>query len=146
VKSRVGLILGFVGVFGLGAVAGGAVVAGSHARHQAALMGQAGRGSFAALLVRRLKLRPEQRSAVEAIVGRYDSDRERIVAPVEPAVKARRAAMRQEVRAALDPSQTGEFDALTRELDENRARRAGHGASAAAPASEAPVELGASNR
>jgi hypothetical protein len=144
VKSRVGLILGFVGVFCLGAVAGGAVVAGSHARHQAALMGQPGRGSFAALLARRLKLRPEQRAAVEAIVGRYETDRERILAPVEPAVRDRRSAMRREVRAALDPSQTGDFDGITRELDENRARRSGHAASAAA--SEAPAALGASNR
>lgn len=143
-KLRVGLILGFVGVFCLGAVAGGAVVAGSHARHQAALIGQPGRGSFAALLARRLKLSPEQRTTVEAIVGRYESDRERILAPVEPAVKERRAAMRREVRAALDPSQATDFDAVTRELDENRARRGGHGASAAA--SGTPVELGASNR
>jgi hypothetical protein len=48
------------------------------------------------------------------------------------------------VRAALDASQASDFDAVTRELDENRARRSGRGASAAA--SEAPAELGASNR
>jgi hypothetical protein len=144
VKSRAWLIAGFVAVFCLGAVAGGAVVAGSHARHQTALLGQPGRGSYAALLTRRLKLRPEQRTAVEAIISRFDADRERILGPVEPALHERRAAMRSEVRATLDPSQANDFDALTRELEENRARRGGHGAAAAA--SNAPAALGAANR
>jgi hypothetical protein len=134
VKSRVRLIAGFVAVFCLGAVAGGAVVAGSHARRQAALLGQPGRGSFAMLLSRRVKLRPEQRTTIEGIVGRYEADRERILTPVEPTLRERRSAMRSEVRATLDPSQTGDFDALTRELDENRSRRAGHPAGAASEA------------
>lgn len=142
-KQRVWLIVGFVAVFCFGAVAGGAAVAGSHARRQAALLGQAGRGSYAALLNRRVKLRPNQRGVVEGIVSRYEVDRERIISPVEPTLRARRAAMRDEVRATLDSAQATDFDALNRELDENRARRVGHAAPAA---SEASSERGAANR
>lgn len=146
-KQRVWLILGFAGVFCLGAVAGGAAVAGSHARRQAALLRQSGRGSYAALLDRRLKLRPEQRGVVEGIVAHYEADRERIMSPVEPALHARRLTLRSEVRAALDASQASDFDELNRELDENRARRAGHAPAASAPAgSVAYPVLGASNR
>lgn len=146
-KQRVWLVVGFIAVFCLGAVAGGAAVAGSHARRQAALLGPPGRGSYAALLTRRVKLRPEQRGVVEGIVSHFEADRERIMAPVEPTLRARRAAMRSEVRATLDANQATDFDNLNRELDENRARRAGHAASAAtATASEAAPELGASNR
>jgi hypothetical protein len=142
VKSRIWLIAGFVLVFCLGTVAGGAAVAGSHARHQAAQLHQPGRGSFGALLAR-LKLRPEQRATIDTIVGRYELDRGRIMAPVLPAVRDRRAAMRQEVRATLDANQAADFDNLTRELDENRARRASHAAAAPSAATDGP---GASNR
>jgi hypothetical protein len=142
VKSRARLIIALVAVFCLGAVAGGAAVAGSHALRQAALLGQPGRGSYVAMLTRRLKLSPEQRSAVEGIVGRYEVDRERLMAPVEPAVHERRAAMRREVRATLNPSQATDFDTLTRELDENRARRGGHTGAAASASTRV---LGAAN-
>jgi len=155
-KQRVWLIVGFVAVFFLGAVAGGAAVAGSHARRQTALLGQPGRGSYAALLNRRLKLRPEQRGVIEGIVSHFEADRERIMAPVEPTLHARRAAMRSEVRTTLDASQATDFDNLNRELDENRARRGGHASSsasgasmgvpAATPSGEPAPVLGASNR
>ncbi|HTQ04558.1 MAG TPA: hypothetical protein VMI54_11910 [Polyangiaceae bacterium] len=147
-KQRGWLIVGFVAVFLLGAVAGGAAVAGSHARHQAALLGPPGRGSYAALLNRRLKLRPDQRGVVEGIVSKFEADRERIMTPVEPALRARRTAMRAEVRATLDAEQATDFDSVNRELDENRSHRGHGGSSANAPpaASEAPQELGASNR
>jgi len=146
-KQRVWLIVGFVAVFCLGAVAGGAAVAGSHARRQTALLGQPGRGSYAALLNRRLKLRPEQRGVIEGIVMRFEGDRERIMAPVEPALHARRSEMRNEVRAKLDASQATDFDNLNREFDENRARRAGHAAAVSAPVgSDGAAALGASNR
>ncbi len=146
-KQRVWLVVGFVAVFCLGAVAGGAAVAGSHARRQAALLGQPGRGSYAALLNRRLKLRPEQRGVIEGTVSRFEADREHIMAPVEPTLRARRLEMRKEVRATLDASQASDFDTLNREMDENRARRAGHAAAASAPVgSEAAPVLGASNR
>jgi hypothetical protein len=145
VKQRLWLIAGFVAVFCLGAIAGGAAIAGSHARQQVKLLDPPGRGSFATLLERRVQLRPEQRSNVEAIVGRYEADRERLLAPVEPAMRERRAAMRREVRATLDADQLGEFDAVTRELDEERARRAGRSAASGASADPAGA-LGASNR
>lgn len=121
--------LGYVGVFVLGAVAGGALVQWRLvARQTARLDPQNPHAEFISSLDQRLDLEPKQKALIEAILTRYDPLRARVMAPVEAEMTRVRSDMRREMRSVLNPAQQSKFDELMRAHDERRERRRSAGA------------------
>jgi Spy/CpxP family protein refolding chaperone len=121
-------LAGYLGVFLLGAVTGGFAMHAKDARSDATVFDDRG-GSRHRMYVwsldKKLGLSAAQRQRIEAILAMHDAERDAILAPVEPRMKALRALIRGEIREALTPEQGREFDELMRRYDEGRAQRRG---------------------
>lgn len=125
-RRRLAGVVGYLGVFLLGAVTGGSVMRATDARSDATVFDDQGGNRhrmYVWSLDKKLDLTAPQRQRIEAILATHDGERDAISAPVEPRLKELRALIRGEIREVLTPEQRGEFDELMRRYDEGRGQR-----------------------
>jgi len=122
---RAALYLLLVFVLGLAIGSLGLLWAGKHGWVPRGWWGRGSSGpqDAVAWLDRELKLTPEQRQQLEAILDEMAAGYRGIRERVGPEYEAVRQAGREKIRAILTPEQRARFEELVRGLDEERARR-----------------------
>lgn len=76
-------------------------------------------------LDRELKLSPEQHARIDTVLTRSEADIRGLMTETRPRFEAISTRTRSEIQAVLTPAQQQEFTALTRQIEERRARRRG---------------------
>ena len=124
-KSKLAAAVLLFGVFGSGAVVGGAASAafGDRPAEERTRRDGRNRGSYAERLERDLDLDAEQRAQVEVILGTYSDSMDAYWTEVRPRLHGFRAQIREDIAAVLDQAQRETYNAMNHRSDSARAAR-----------------------
>jgi len=134
--SRLKAGIGVVLIFILGCICGGLLTSVIVHKRMAAILNGGPQAVAAALeqhLTRRLNLDEGQRAQVHEILQANVQQRQQIIAPIAPVIKALNQKTFQQISAILRPDQQEKFHRVVAEFRQNYGRNLANGGAAPAP-------------